>query len=283
MSQIFISYRRSDSAADAGRLRTTLKDLLRGCAIFMDTSSIEPGAVWPDRLRQSLTDATAVLVVIGPDWIRAADEWGERLIDQETDWVRREIEAALGSGKPVIPLLVRDARMPPAERLPAAVAPLAERQAVELRNAYFEHDVGLIVSRIRALDDAAAGSVTGGPYPVAPPELPDPLSEDKLRVALEGALRHWRLVESPLPEDPSRTRVELCREFHFRTFRDAISFMNEVAPGCDIAIHHPRWENIWRSLRVALTTWDIGHRVSDRDVQLAKYFDRAFEEFPGAA
>ena len=58
--------------------------------------------------------------------------------------------------------------------------------------------------------------------------------------------------------------------------------MNEVAPGCDIAIHHPRWENLWRSLRVWLTTWDIGHRISDRDIQLAKYFDKAYADFPGA-
>jgi len=58
--------------------------------------------------------------------------------------------------------------------------------------------------------------------------------------------------------------------------------MYEVAPGCDIAVHHPRWENIWKSLRVYLTTWDIGQRLTDRDIQLAKYLDAAFNDFPGA-
>lgn len=59
--------------------------------------------------------------------------------------------------------------------------------------------------------------------------------------------------------------------------------MTQVAQGCDIAMHHPRWENIWKTVRVYLTTWDIGHRISDRDIQLARYFDRAYVEFPGSA
>ena len=58
--------------------------------------------------------------------------------------------------------------------------------------------------------------------------------------------------------------------------------MQQVAPGCDIALHHPRWENIWKTVRVYLTTGDIGHRISDRDVQLAKYLDRAYRDFPGS-
>jgi pterin-4a-carbinolamine dehydratase len=57
--------------------------------------------------------------------------------------------------------------------------------------------------------------------------------------------------------------------------------MHETAPGCDIAIHHPTWENVWRSVRIFLTTWDIGCRVSDRDVQLAKYFENTYKVFPG--
>ncbi len=31
-----------------------------------------------------------------------------------------------------------------------------------------------------------------------------------------------------------------------------------------------------------MTTWDIGHAISDRDIQLAKYLDHVYSEFPGA-
>ncbi|MES1264431.1 MAG: 4a-hydroxytetrahydrobiopterin dehydratase, partial [Variovorax sp.] len=80
-------------------------------------------------------------------------------------------------------------------------------------------------------------------------------------------------------EDPTVERIEICREFRFTTFQGAIGFMAQVAPGCDIAMHHPRWENVWRTVRVFLTTWDVGHKISDRDIQLARYFDRAYAEF----
>ncbi|MFC5832958.1 4a-hydroxytetrahydrobiopterin dehydratase [Nonomuraea insulae] len=283
MSDIFISYRHSDSSARAGRLQAALRQAFGEHSVFMDTSSILPGEVWPKRLQAALDQAKVVLVVIGDQWIRAANEWGERLLDQEDDWVRREIATALGAaGKEVIPLLVCGARMPPAARLPAALRELPERQAVELRDEFFEHDLKMVVTQVKA-KGASDRLVTGDSwYPHPPPDVPDALGEEKLAVAMEAVLRHWEVVESPLPQDLARTRVELYREYRFKTFRGAVAFMSEVAPGCDIAIHHPRWENVWRTVRVFLTTWDIGHRISDRDVQLAKYFDKAYEEFPGA-
>lgn len=116
-------------------------------------------------------------------------------------------------------------------------------------------------------------------YPVPPPETPEPLSEQALQIALGASLSAWERKVSALPEDPSRNRIELFREYRFKTFLGAIEFMHEVAPGCEIALHHPRWENIWRTVRVYLSTWDIGHRVSDRDIQLAKYLDSAYERF----
>jgi pterin-4a-carbinolamine dehydratase len=285
MAQIFISYRRNDTAPVSGRLHGVLREAFGQESVFLDTSSVQPGAVWPDELEEAVAAADVVLLVIGPDWLRAANEWGERLIDQPADWVRRELELALTLSKPVIPVLVSGATMAPPDKLPESVAALSSRQAVELRDAYFDHDVELVASRIRSLmapAPGASGQPPSGPYPVPPLETPDPISAEKLGIALRGALSEWTVLESTLPEDPSGVRVELFREYRFRRFRDAITFMDEVAPGCDIANHHPRWENIWRTVRVYLTTWDIGHRVSDRDIQLAKYLDAAYRQFAGA-
>lgn len=119
-------------------------------------------------------------------------------------------------------------------------------------------------------------------YPTPPPEKPEPLSEERVQVALNHNLSKWRKVISQLPEASTKYRVELFRQYEFKTFQGAIAFMHQVAPGCDIQLHHPRWENVWRTVRVYLTTWDIGHQISDRDIQLAKYLDEAFSNFPGA-
>jgi TIR domain len=78
----------------------------------MDTVSTAWGEEWPSALEKAISAADVVIVVIGPGWISAQGDWGRRRIDQPDDWVRREIELALGSGKPTLPVLVGDTAMP---------------------------------------------------------------------------------------------------------------------------------------------------------------------------
>lgn len=116
-------------------------------------------------------------------------------------------------------------------------------------------------------------------FPQKFPVGPDELSERKLTLILEEELVDWRVVSSPLPENPFITRVELFREYKFENFDKALEFMTEVAIGCNIFPHHPRWENTWTTLRVWLTTWDIKHIISYKDVMLARYMERVYERY----
>ncbi len=45
--------------------------------------------------------------------------------------------------------------------------------------------------------------------------------------------------------------------------------------------HHPRWENQWRTVTVYLSTWDIGFRISQLDIDLAGILDRIYKESAG--
>lgn len=284
---IFISYRRADSGPQAGRLYSALTQKFGQENVFMDTSDIEPGELWPRELDDALRSANSLLVVIGPDWLKASNEWGERRIDQENDWVRREIETTIVDGKGILPVLVRDARLPPPDKIPGSISYLTKRQKVDLREAYWDHDVHLVLARFQPQDVGQRPSTSEdseNPYPrEVPPEKPHPISEEALKIALQGTLFSWKKIASPLPEDTSKVRDELVRSYKFKRFLDAVAFMSQVAPGCEIFMHHPRWENIWKTVTVYLSTWDIGQKISDRDIQLAKYLDRAFSEFPGAA
>jgi len=283
-SRIFLSYRRLDSEPEAGRLLTTLQRELPDAEIFMDTTSIAPGSEWPVEIREALGSATLIIVIIGPDWLRAgSDAWGRRPIDRDDDWVRLEIQSALADGKRILPVLIREASMPPSDVLPNAIQALTSRQALEIRAGYWEHDVKLLFRQI-ARTEESAGLLERDVelYPIPPSdETIEAIGEAKLAAALRGSLKGWVRVESVVPDSPGETRIELYREYKFQSFQDAIGFMSQVAKGCDIANHHPRWENVWKTLRVFLTTWNIGHRISDRDIQLAKYFDSAHSEFPG--
>jgi hypothetical protein len=163
--EIFISYRRDDASAEAHLVHGLLRRQMGEANVFMDVSSIPPGTEWPEKIATNLRTATTVVAVIGPDWLRAGtDDWGRRRIDDESDWVRRELETALQSGKRVIPLLVRGAKVPPDSALPETLRGLFKRQYIEVRRDVWNHDIKL-------LEDALVVPVAVL-APMAPPPTP---------------------------------------------------------------------------------------------------------------
>lgn len=137
MAEIFISYRRSDAGGHARALHEYLSGRFGAAHLFFDRETIEGGDDFPERLRQGVEGCAALLALIGPDWLDATAAGGRRL-DDPGDFVRREIALALDRGKRVIPVLFDDTPVPPADRLPEALKPLAARDALPLRGKSFE-------------------------------------------------------------------------------------------------------------------------------------------------
>lgn len=151
MGAIFISYRRSDSQAEAGRLFHELAREFGQGAVFMDVVAIEAGRDFRKVIEDSVQSCDGLLAMIGPEWLAAADEQGSRRLDFGNDYVRIEIGAALGRDIPVIPVLLRGAKMPRFEQLPEAIADLAYRNAVELTHVRWKSDVQLLLNALRPL------------------------------------------------------------------------------------------------------------------------------------
>jgi len=61
--------------------------------------------------------------------------------------------------------------------------------------------------------------------------------------------------------------------------RKTLHFMHTASRLFSKAQHHPEWENRWISVRVWLTSWDIGHRPSQKDVALAEELDRLYRHY----
>ncbi len=146
----FISYRREDSGPEAKLIADALTSAIAPDAVFMDSTSIDFGETWPDCIRLKLLQSDYVLVLIGPDWLKVGmNEWGQRRIDNKTDWVRQEIDVALNDNKKtIIPILIRNAHMPPPDVLPEEISLISSKQAINLRQAYWDHDIKLLVSKI---------------------------------------------------------------------------------------------------------------------------------------
>jgi pterin-4a-carbinolamine dehydratase len=271
---VFISYRRRDTWLEARTLADTLNAVFGGGTAFFDRDNVRIGDRWPDRIRSALEASALVLVLIGRKWLRSADQFGRRLLDVESDWVRTEIRCALASGKTVIPVVVGGARLPDAQALPEVLRPLLERQCHEVRDEW-QTDVDALIDRITDLGFSRTGRRIVYPSPQVHVE---PLSEEELESALEN-LPEWRIVEGRVAGKPRVTEKALTRVFVFETFEDAMHFMATATRFVSRHNHHPRWENIWKSVSVGLSTWDIGHRPSRLDLDLAYHLDALFEDY----
>lgn len=153
---IFINYRRSDAEGEAGRLFDELTLQLGSDAVFMDVAAIEPGRDFRKAIDQSVADCSVLLAMIGREWLAAHDPSGQRRLDDPNDFVRIEVASALRRDIPVIPVLVRGAKMPRAEDLSEELRELAFRNAVELTHARWKYDVQVLLSAIRPYIDGPA-------------------------------------------------------------------------------------------------------------------------------
>lgn len=151
MRAIFVSYRRSDSQGEAGRLFDDLVSHFGEQKVFMDVAGIEAGRDFRKAIEESVANCGVLLVLIGPTWVSARNESGVRRLDDPADFVREEVAAALRRDIPVIPVLIRGAEMPRAEQLPDGLKDLAYRNCVELTHARWKSDVQLLVEPLRRL------------------------------------------------------------------------------------------------------------------------------------
>ena len=154
MARFFISYRRGDAAAEAGRLFDLLAERFGADAIFIDVDTLRPGVDYRRILDRHLRESRALLAVIGRGWLDARDAEGRRRLDAPDDFVRYEIETAVSRGVPVIPVLVDGAGMPPEAALPQGLKRLAHLQAVALDTPEFRRDAEPLVATLGALGGA---------------------------------------------------------------------------------------------------------------------------------
>ena len=90
--------------------------------------------------------------------------------------------------------------------------------------------------------------------------------------------RPSKLSEKDIERELARVqgwRVEcakLHREFKFADFVQAFGFMTQGALYAERMNHHPEWFNVYSTVRVHLTTHDVGG-ISDLDFQLAAHLD----------
>jgi Mn-dependent DtxR family transcriptional regulator len=150
-SRIFVSYRRADSRDMAERMYDRLAAAFGRDIVFKDLDHrIPAGSNFRTHLQNVIQSSSALLVVIGREWLAPDGPAGKPRIDDPEDYVRLEIEYGLSRGLLVIPVLVGGATVPVKLSLPGSLRDLTDLQAVEVRrDPDFHGDMDRLIEHLR--------------------------------------------------------------------------------------------------------------------------------------
>jgi hypothetical protein len=149
--KIFINYRRDDAGGFAGRLSDTLASYFGRNRVFRDVTDIDYGHDFEQVIDQKLSESGAVVVLIGEHWTTVTNNEGKRRLDDPTDYVSREISAALQSEVPVVPVLIGNATMLRKDELPEKLRALIRRNAMTITDERWDFDVSRL-AKVLAID-----------------------------------------------------------------------------------------------------------------------------------
>lgn len=229
---VFINYRREDSEGDARAIYNRLADETEKTNLFLDFEAINPGEDWRLRIDDMLNGVQAVIVVIGPNWLKILKE---REALGAPDLVRSEIAASLKKTKVhVIPVLVKSAALPQSHELPADIRSLADRNAMEIRGAAWTADLDRLIIALRGasalpasrrawigrllLGLAAVALVAGGIYfyNASRPLTPEQRTEQRCKEYANRAISDYNKLmstQSCRPQNDARWQANF--ELHY--------------------------------------------------------------------
>ena len=153
MPKVFISYRRTDTMKDAGRIYDRLVEAFGKDNVFKDVDAIPIGSDFRWVLRDAIQNCDVVLVLIGNKWLEVDTATGLRRIDAENDFVRFEIEYALAQPHViVIPVLIAPAQAPNPDELPELLKKMVFlNMAIVREDPDFHTDMTRLIKQLRAL------------------------------------------------------------------------------------------------------------------------------------
>lgn len=93
------------------------------------------------------------------------------------------------------------------------------------------------------------------------------LNSIEIKELLEKLNNSWVFVEN-----------SIIKEFPFKDFLQAFSFMSEIALIAESQQHHPKWTNNYNLVFISLTTHDAGG-LTIKDADLALEIERVYKKY----
>ena len=86
-------------------------------------------------------------------------------------------------------------------------------------------------------------------------------------------------IEKVLPQLAGWTYADdkLTKEFQFADFVGSLSFINRMVAYFQEMDHHPDAHIFYNKLKLELTRYDVGGKVTDRDIEVAKKIEETYK------
>jgi 4a-hydroxytetrahydrobiopterin dehydratase len=89
------------------------------------------------------------------------------------------------------------------------------------------------------------------------------LSQDDIIQILDQYDEKWIIKDSG---------KKVKKEFKFKSFIEAFSFMTKIAIYAEKKDHHPEWSNVYNRVEICLTTHDAGG-LTEKDIDLIEFIE----------
>ena len=93
------------------------------------------------------------------------------------------------------------------------------------------------------------------------------LSKSEVTETLSAKFKNWQFDGNCIK-----------RDFKFKTFADAFSFMTAIALNAEKMDHHPDWRNVYNTVNIKLNTYDAGG-ITKLDFELAHIIDNTYNKY----
>lgn len=97
-------------------------------------------------------------------------------------------------------------------------------------------------------------------------DTPIILTEDQIQEKIKD-LPGWQFAND-----------KIFKQFEFKDFMDSLGFVNKLAPFFESMDHHPDTHILYSKVLFELQRFDIGGKVTDRDIEVAKEIERQYSQ-----
>ena len=77
----------------------------------------------------------------------------------------------------------------------------------------------------------------------------------------------------------NKSKNNISKEFKFKSFMDALAFINKLAPISEKNDHHPDIHIFYTKILFELQRFSVGGKVTERDFFIASEIERLYKEY----